>query len=95
MWQKNLLDTCRDIDIANVAGDAALEILCACEDNTVKVVSASGQVIASHRVGGWVRHVRSCELDGDPETKELVVVSDDGGIYGLQIMTTGDVRSEK
>jgi hypothetical protein len=95
LWQKNLLDACRDIQLADVLGDRKLEIICACEDNTVKVVSTTGKILAQYRTEGWVRKVRACELDGDPETKELVAISDDGGIYGLQITATEDMKSEK
>ena len=95
LWQINLLDACRDIHLADVLGDRKLEIICACEDNTVKVVGATGKILAQYRTEGWVRKVRACELDGDPDTKELVAISDDGGIYGLQVMSTQDVSSEK
>jgi len=58
-------------------------------------VSTTGKILAQYRTEGWVRKVRACELDGDPETKELVAISDDGGIYGLQITATEDMKSEK
>ena len=70
-----------------ISSDGHLEVLCACEDNSVRVVSAEGKILAHYRTDGWVRKVRACELDGNPDTKEIVAVSDDGGIYGLQIPT--------
>ena len=52
----------------------------------MKIIDASGEVIAQHRVEGWVRHIKACELDGDPRTKEMAVTCDDGAIYGLQVV---------
>ncbi|MGD9496942.1 MAG: FG-GAP-like repeat-containing protein [Armatimonadota bacterium] len=85
VWQSNLLDVARDIAIADVTGDERLEIVCACEDGTVKVVSAEGEVVAWYQAGAWVRHVRACELDGDPATAEVVATCDDGRVYALQV----------
>ena len=35
--------------------------------------------------GGWMRHVRACELDGDPSSREIVATCDDGTIYALKL----------
>ena len=82
--QTNLLTVCRDIVIADVLGDSAPEIICACEDNTVKIVSPAGEVLGWFRGAGRMRHVAACELDGNPQTRELVAACDDGTIYALQ-----------
>ncbi|MCD6360036.1 MAG: hypothetical protein J7M38_04165, partial [Armatimonadetes bacterium] len=85
-WQVNLLDVCRDIEPADVMGDETLELICACEDNTVKVIGADGEVLAWFRTGGWVRQVRACELDGEAATWEIVATCDDGAVYALQVV---------
>jgi len=85
VWQLNLGDVCLDIDIADVTGDGKAEVICGCEDGTIKVVSGEGKIIAWYQAGGVVRHVRACELDGKPETKEIVATCDDGNVYGLQV----------
>jgi len=86
MWQSNLLAATRDIAIGDVLGDETPEIICACEDNTVKVVSAEGEVLAWYRGAGWMRHVAVCELDGNPATREIVATCDDGSVYALQVI---------
>jgi len=85
LWQVNLSDVCCDLQIVNVVGDQTPEILCGCEDGTVKVLNAGGKIIAWYQAGGWVRHVRACELDGDAATREIVAACDDGSICALQV----------
>ena len=85
LWQLNLLDVCRDIDIADVIGDEKLEMICGCEDGTIKAVNWEGEVVGWYQTGGVVRQVRVCELDGDPNTREIVAACDDGAVYGLQV----------
>jgi outer membrane protein assembly factor BamB len=86
LWNRNLLSSCRDVIIADVMGDAAAEVVCACEDGQVKVLDAAGNVVAWFQGGGWMRNVAACELDGNPATKELAVTCDDGSVYGLQVV---------
>lgn len=85
IWQTNLMDVAREVEIADVTGDNTPEIVCACEDGQVKIVDASGEIVAWYQTGSWVRQVRVCELDGDPATAEIVATSDDGHIYGLTV----------
>ena len=80
-----LLDAASDLAVGDVNGDAKPEIVCACEDGRVRVVDAGGTSIAWYQTGAWARQVRLCELDGDPASREIVVTSDDGGVYGLQV----------
>jgi hypothetical protein len=83
--QTNLLTAVRDIEIADVLGDETPEIICACEDNTVKIVSPAGEILGWYMAAGWMGNLAVCELDGNTETKEIVVSCDDGTIYGLQV----------
>ncbi|MFO7948681.1 MAG: hypothetical protein R6V19_17905, partial [Armatimonadota bacterium] len=84
-WLKNLYDTGTDIEIADVTGDTAQEIVVACADGTVKIINDRGELIAEFTGGGPFRHVSVCELDGDTATAEIVATCDDGTIYGLQV----------
>lgn len=86
LWSRNLLSACRDVIIADVMGDAAAEVVCACEDGQVKVLDAKGNVVGWFQGAGWMRNVAACELDGNPATKELAVTCDDGSVYGLQVV---------
>ena len=86
LWSRNLLSSCRDVIIADVMGEAASEVICACEDGQVKVLDAAGNLVGWFQGGGWMRAVAACELDGNPVTKELAVTCDDGSVYGLQVV---------
>jgi len=85
LQQVNLLTVCRDIAIGDVLGDEHAEIVCACEDGTVKILNGQGQIVGWYQAPAWMRHVAVCELDGDAETREIVAACDDGSIYGLQV----------
>jgi hypothetical protein len=80
-----LLDAARDLAVGDLTYDGRPEIVCGGEDGQVKIAAATGQIIAWYQTGGWVRQVRTCELDGDPATEEIVATCDDGGVYGLQV----------
>ena len=84
LWHVNLGDTCQDFDIANMAGDGRPEIACGCEDGTVQIVDARGQIIARHQAPAAVRSLRACELDGKRQLKELVAGCENGRVYALQ-----------
>jgi hypothetical protein len=85
LWTLNLGDVAQDVEIADVTGDATPEIILACEDNTVRVLDSGGAEVARFTGGGWMRHVRACELDGDPSSREIVATCDDGTIYALKL----------
>ncbi len=85
IWQLNLGDVCLDIDLADVTGDGKLEVICGCEDGQVKIVNSDGQIIGWYQASDVVWRVRACELDGKPQTKEIVASCDDGKVCGLQI----------
>ncbi|MBI3945207.1 MAG: VCBS repeat-containing protein [Armatimonadetes bacterium] len=85
MWQVNLGDVCLDIAVGDVTGDGRAEIVCGCEDGTVKVVDGGGKVVAWYQAGAAVNSVRVCELDGKPETKEIVASCEDGTVCALQM----------
>ncbi|MFO7948505.1 MAG: hypothetical protein R6V19_17005, partial [Armatimonadota bacterium] len=84
-WLKNLYDTGTDIEMADVTGDTAQEIVVACADGTVKIINDRAELIAEFTGGGPFRQISVCELDGDTATAEIVATCDDGTIYGLQI----------
>lgn len=79
-----LLTTCRALLAADMVGDAAPELVCACEDGQVRILTPAGAVLARFSGGGWMRRVAVCELDGDPRTREIVAACDDGRLYALQ-----------
>ncbi|MBI3945280.1 MAG: VCBS repeat-containing protein [Armatimonadetes bacterium] len=85
LWHVNLGDTCLDIRMADVTGDGRADIVCGCEDGTVKVVDGGGKVIAWYQAGSAVRAVCVCELDGKAETKEIVASCADGTVCALQV----------
>jgi len=85
VWHVNLGDVCLDIDVADVTGDGRAAIIGGCEDGTVKVVDGHGKVIAWYRAPAAVRSVRACELDGKPDTKEIVASCEDGSVCALQM----------
>ena len=68
-----------------MTGDSRAEIIGGCEDGTVKVVDGHGKVIAWYRAPAAVRSVRACELDGKPDTKEIVASCEDGSVCALQM----------
>ncbi|MBI3946606.1 MAG: hypothetical protein HY321_11850 [Armatimonadetes bacterium] len=85
MWQANLGDVCLDIVVADMTGDGRAEIICGCEDGSVRVVDAAGKVVAWYQTAAPVNSVRVCELDGRPETKEIVASCEDGTVCALQV----------
>ncbi|MBI3946607.1 MAG: VCBS repeat-containing protein [Armatimonadetes bacterium] len=86
VWHLDLEDVCLDIDVGDVNRDGCAEIVCGCEDGTVKVVDGSGKVIAWYQTAAPVNSVRVCELDGRPETKEIVASCEDGTVCALQVV---------
>ena len=85
IWHLDLGDVCLDIDIADVTGDGKAEIICGCEDGTVKVVSASGDLIAWYQAGNVVRRVRACRLEAGREARDIVAACDEGTIIALRV----------
>ena len=91
-WAKLFLSAMRRIDELHkaqptVAGTAPCQWLFRFFDCIEEgpAFSGDGEIIAWYQVGGVVRHVRACELDGKAETKEIVAACDDGRVYGLQV----------
>ncbi|MBI3945206.1 MAG: hypothetical protein HY321_04755, partial [Armatimonadetes bacterium] len=85
MWQVNLGDVCLDIAVGDVMGDGRAQVVCGCEDGTVKVVDGGGKVVAWYQAAAPVNSVRVCELDGKPETKEIVASCENGTVCALQV----------
>ena len=88
LWQTNVGEVPRDLAATDLDGDGKPELLVACEDNKLHVYNGPGNEIASFAAGGWVRHVRTGELDGKVETSEFAVASDDGTVTALSYAAT-------
>jgi hypothetical protein len=83
LWLKHLNDVPRQIVVADLDGDGKPEIACACENGFVRVLDASGQEQASFRAEAPFRHLAAATLR-EGKAKQLVAVSDDGVVCGLQ-----------
>lgn len=80
-WHVNLGDVGLDLDLADVNGDGQPEILCGCEDGSVKVLDGNGTEIAGYQAGAPVRSVRVCPLRG--EAPRILIGCEDGSVHAL------------
>jgi hypothetical protein len=85
LWMRHMNDVPRQIVAADLDGDGRPEIACACEDGLIHVLDFAGQEQASFRAGAPFRHLAAAVLRPGKARKQLVAVSDDGVVFGLQM----------